>query len=768
MSTTSNNIQVGDIIEIGIEDQKGRYLARQIFQNRAIISPQADPNSFNALVFLNGKWSVEGAEQVNYEIRKLDVDLEKEYIRASLSEELVNETVKGLGGQLDYEMRNIFERWLLSVHNEHNIYYNNQLLPDIDPKDPVNVKLVDEILEKGIRKTRTLAEALLAQLQEIIKKYNLLFSQISEDSEVIIDNDKAYYKDAVFELTPHVRYLFENWSKEDVMRMLLRYKSILPRGQHWGIPWPVTDLLYQYGFRNEGFASPLNSRFIGKQGAQFGSLFKDTDSVFGSFGSFLDADMGSHPGDWTINPPYIESLFDAVVPKILDFLNKHGGDRRVFVLMPMWKDTNIYQTLSKHPLLVAKEEMAAKTFYYQDPDKKIITPPRGSAVYFILGKPMNQTEKSEVRKLWYPPGSKITRRLARPTVEDPFKDRLGLFQSLEARLNQAKDSLDVDNFNVLKDNDSWERAIVNMRTNITEQYNGEGVTKAWLKMYEMLNLPDVAQHLIRPQINCFFNAELPGGFVFATNHWISKFAGDSEFKWFISSFYPQNPDGKDFLGDTFGLIENNSNNSLVGPIGTNMGKFWSGGDLTNPKVPEALSTLANSVMGGVDLYTSDGGFDVTGRENSQERLSVKLILGEVETGLRSLNQGGVFILKLFTFFSPEMRTLLLLLYDLFETPHLYKPFTSGPLNSEIYFIGIGFKGASDEIISSIHEGLVGKRKIFSTNPLNKEIIVQKLIEHSEAQISNIEKFLRGESLDVSNLDSVTQGLNILDSNKKLV
>jgi hypothetical protein len=97
-------------------------------------------------------------------------------------------------------------------------------------------------------------------------------------------------------------------------------------------------------------------------------------------------------------------------------------------------------------------------------------------------------------------------------------------------------------------------------------------------------------------------------------------------------------------------------------------------------------------MGKFTLYTADGGFDVEGKENLQEILSIPLILGEVRVGVQVLDVGGVMILKMFTFFTPLMKTLIIWLGRHFQQYTLIKPAASSQVNSEIYFVGVKFKG----------------------------------------------------------------------------
>jgi 23S rRNA U2552 (ribose-2'-O)-methylase RlmE/FtsJ len=118
------------------------------------------------------------------------------------------------------------------------------------------------------------------------------------------------------------------------------------------------------------------------------------------------------------------------------------------------------------------------------------------------------------------------------------------------------------------------------------------------------------------------------------------------------------------------------------------------GDMTNPQMIDLIAEKVIKTIGKVNLYTADGGFDVEGRENEQERLSIPLIDGEFECGYKVLENDGIMVIKLFTFFTDEMVRILANAASKFQEWTLFKPNSSSMINSEIYFIGIGYTGIS--------------------------------------------------------------------------
>uniref|UniRef100_A0A182SG23 PCIF1 WW domain-containing protein n=1 Tax=Anopheles maculatus TaxID=74869 RepID=A0A182SG23_9DIPT len=78
-------------------------------------------------------------------------------------------------------------------------------------------------------------------------------------------------------------------------------------------------------------ASPLNCYF-----RQYCSAFGDTDSFFGSRGSFLDFKPVS--GSFQVNPPYCEELIDASLQHIDRLLTDSADALSFIVFLQEWKD----------------------------------------------------------------------------------------------------------------------------------------------------------------------------------------------------------------------------------------------------------------------------------------------------------------------------------------------------------------------------------------------------------------------------------------------
>lgn len=269
------------------------------------------------------------------------------------------------------------------------------------------------------------------------------------------------------------------------------------------------------------------------------------------------------------------------------------------------------------------------------------------------------------------------------------------FNIIKNELNSAKNLLDNisqdEYYNISRQLDEYRT----MKKIISSRYKMQIVTNASLKMYELIS----QMYLInKNKINAFCNAELPGGFIIAINHYLKTMYDSSVFRWLASSYISNNT-----LGDTYGIYENNKENWIMDE---NMN-----GDITNmDNILKIVKIVKSKFPNGVDIYTSDAGLDVSSDYNKQEEQTLELNYSQVLIGLLTLAKKGMLITKQFTFFTQFNRSLIYLLSFLFEELYITKPSTSRPINSEIYIVGKYFKGISNEL----HEYLL--TKINSINP----------------------------------------------------
>jgi 23S rRNA U2552 (ribose-2'-O)-methylase RlmE/FtsJ len=99
------------------------------------------------------------------------------------------------------------------------------------------------------------------------------------------------------------------------------------------------------------------------------------------------------------------------------------------------------------------------------------------------------------------------------------------------------------------------------------------------------------------------------------------------------------------------------------------------------------------------IFTADGGFDFSADFNGQENTVQRLLIAEAYAGLRTLAAGGTMIIKLFDTKQRATLEFLWILSVCFEKTALVKPQTSRPANSERYWVGQGYRGAPEWVLT---------------------------------------------------------------------
>lgn len=125
------------------------------------------------------------------------------------------------------------------------------------------------------------------------------------------------------------------------------------------------------------------------------------------------------------------------------------------------------------------------------------------------------------------------------------------------------------------------------------------------------------------------------------------------------------------------------------------------GDILKPENQQAFIDVVHPhdpTQQKVDLFTADGGFDVSDDYEKQETLLFPLLVASTKIGLEVLKKGGFFVLKVFDCYHRATIDLLYFLSCHFEQWTLYKPGMSRPCNPEHYFIGKGFYGCTEEVL----------------------------------------------------------------------
>lgn len=137
--------------------------------------------------------------------------------------------------------------------------------------------------------------------------------------------------------------------------VLARYHTQGGHGFQAACTEHVFDVLYsRFGVNLECFASPLNCRY-----SAFCSAFSDTDTCFGSLGSFFQ--FMPSCGSFQANPPFEASIMEDMARHIDKVFSKAAGPLSFVVIVPGWTECKSWQLLTsskwkQHCELIARDD----------------------------------------------------------------------------------------------------------------------------------------------------------------------------------------------------------------------------------------------------------------------------------------------------------------------------------------------------------------------------------------------------------------------------
>lgn len=304
---------------------------------------------------------------------------------------------------------------------------------------------------------------------------------------------------------------------------------------------------------------------------------------------------------------------------------------------------------------------------------------------------------------------------------------------------------------------------------LKSKYGAQRPSRAYAKCLELLTQSLRADEIIskssstqsilsQSQITTFHNAEYPGSFIMATNQFMHN--QGKEWDWVGSSMVSdkvadsENPEMYDEMGrrktsstlleiyPELKKYESAGNWIMYDSSGSKPKLHKSRGDTTDVEYLEyTRSKLAISKIV-VDIYTADGGMDVSDDYNRQEEINAKLNLGQCLMGLMTLRQGGIFISKTYSLYLGFSVSWTYFLSTLFEKFYIFKPQTSGTTNSEVYYLGVGYKGCSETVLRKIQNHLSGnfnpRVPVFDMTDFDVDSMIRVNDQLARRQISELE------------------------------
>jgi hypothetical protein len=266
-----------------------------------------------------------------------------------------------------YEIKNILERWLISMSNdifdgkEDVIFSRGYLKHD----NAHFIKLMNEFKSKGIKldKVGTISNKVNEYLDTMDQLNFEVKIDLSEEGILSVNDNQFYINmDTLNEL------LLLDDNIINLAKMLVRYNCLLMGGQQWSIPKNV----YEYFVNNfevsiEGFASPLNHKLD-----KYCSLFPDTDANYGSIGNFFRLKFENI--NLLVNPPFVDYVIENMANKIIrncDMINSPNFVSFI-IFVPGWTDANWYKILNMSKYLKYKYVLPKyKHYYINSEDEKI-------------------------------------------------------------------------------------------------------------------------------------------------------------------------------------------------------------------------------------------------------------------------------------------------------------------------------------------------------------------------------------------------------------
>lgn len=270
-----------------------------------------------------------------------------------------------------------------------------------------------------------------------------------------------------------------------------------------------------------------------------------------------------------------------------------------------------------------------------------------------------------------------------------------------------------------------------LKHQVKRNTNAKPVTRAWLKLYEILHrFKLIPRDREIDKFRTFDICAAPGSFVYCINHFIHTKTKIKEYDWYATSLNPRQQQEKYVdIGDEFRLMVKYPKRWLFGKDNT-------GNIMSRENIIDHKKKLVE-----VDLIVSDCGIPLSETKPMKgTRKSFQKIKHHTEINTLNLYTmiatwlllplGKHFVFKTFLpLGNIGTMSWIYLVYLSFKKLYVCKPLTSKPNSAEVYIVGMGFKGLPDRYVDQLF-------KIIKDFRVDRAFIRQK--DFSDAFLNQIE------------------------------
>ena len=272
----------------------------------------------------------------------------------------------------------MYERWVINQKaREGQSLDTDPLLPSLAPMD--EHQLPKELVDFGM--THEAALNVSRTLSQLSREATGRLLRLAEHHPVgkgcvtvanVQNIVNVYYGEKVLKIAgDSYEKLKRLWKRhaqkgavlnDDVFCILQRYETLsgASPGNQMALPDHAFDVLRtQLGVSHECFASPLNCRL-----PSFCSMFPDTDTCFGSKGSFFD--FIPKEGSYEANPPFLETILADTVRHIINLLTASTAPLSFVLVAPGWDDSEFYASATSSPFLTGRLSLQSHNHFYKN------------------------------------------------------------------------------------------------------------------------------------------------------------------------------------------------------------------------------------------------------------------------------------------------------------------------------------------------------------------------------------------------------------------